>query len=292
MLSSAFIFDRLYQYMLLMRLHRPIGIYLLLWPTLWAVWIAGNGHPDLSIILIFSSGVILMRSAGCVINDYADKDFDPHVRRTKDRPLAARRITGRETLILFLLLGLLAFGLVLQLNWFTVQLSVIALLLAAIYPFTKRYTHLPQLFLGAAYSWSIPMAFAAQTAEIPVLAWVVFITNLLWTVAYDTMYAMVDRDDDLKIGVKSTAILFGNADRLIIALLQLIVFILLIIIGIQVGLGQLYYTGLALAALFAIYQQWLIYHRDPARCFQAFLNNHWLGMVVFLGIVADYWVTS
>ncbi len=292
MLSSAFIFDRLYQYMLLMRLHRPIGIYLLLWPTLWAVWIAGNGHPDLSIILIFSSGVILMRSAGCVINDYADKDFDPHVRRTKDRPLAARRITGRETLILFLLLGLLAFGLVLQLNWFTVQLSVIALLLAAVYPFTKRYTHLPQLFLGAAYSWSIPMAFAAQTAEIPLLAWLVFITNLLWTVAYDTMYAMVDRDDDLKIGVKSTAILFGNADRLIIALLQLIVFILLIIIGIQVGLGQLYYTGLALAALFAIYQQWLIYHRDPARCFQAFLNNHWLGMVVFLGIVADYWVTS
>jgi 4-hydroxybenzoate polyprenyltransferase len=292
MLSSAFIFDRLYQYMLLMRLHRPIGIYLLLWPTLWAVWIAGNGHPDLSIILIFSSGVILMRSAGCVINDYADKDFDPHVRRTKDRPLAARRITGRETLILFLLLGLLAFGLVLQLNWFTVQLSVIALLLAAVYPFTKRYTHLPQLFLGAAYSWSIPMAFAAQTAEIPLLAWLVFITNLLWTVAYDTMYAMVDRNDDLKIGVKSTAILFGNADRLIIALLQLIVFILLIIIGIQVGLGQLYYTGLALAALFAIYQQWLIYHRDPARCFQAFLNNHWLGMVVFLGIVADYWVTS
>lgn len=292
MLSSAFIFDRLYQYMLLMRLHRPIGIYLLLWPTLWAVWIAGNGHPDLSIILIFSSGVILMRSAGCVINDYADKDFDPHVRRTKDRPLAARRITGRETLILFLLLGLLAFGLVLQLNWFTVQLSVIALLLAAVYPFTKRYTHLPQLFLGAAYSWSIPMAFAAQTAEIPLLAWLVFITNLLWTVAYDTMYAMVDRDDDLKIGVKSTAILFGNADRLIIALLQLIVFISLIIIGIQVGLGQLYYTGLALAALLAIYQQWLIYHRDPARCFQAFLNNHWLGMVVFLGIVADYWVTS
>lgn len=290
MLSSAFISDRLHQYLLLMRLHRPIGIYLLLWPTLWAVWIASNGHPDIRIVLIFSCGVILMRSAGCVINDYADKDFDPHVQRTKDRPLAARRITSRETLILFLVLCLVAFGLVLQLNWFTVQLSVIALFLAALYPFTKRYTHLPQLFLGAAYSWSIPMAFAAQTSEVPLLAWLIFITNLLWTVAYDTMYAMVDRDDDLKIGVKSTAILFGNADRLIIALLQLAVFILLITIGLHLGLGYLYYTGLALAAMLAMYQQRLIYHRDPARCFQAFLNNHWLGMTVFLGIVADYWV--
>lgn len=290
MLSSAFISDRLHQYMLLMRLHRPIGIYLLLWPTLWAVWIASNGQPDIHIVLIFSCGVILMRSAGCVINDYADKDFDPHVQRTKDRPLAARRITSRETLILFLVLCSMAFGLVLQLNWFTVQLSVIALFLAALYPFTKRYTHLPQLFLGAAYSWSIPMAFAAQTSEVPLLAWLIFITNLLWTVAYDTMYAMVDRADDLKIGVKSTAILFGNADRLIIALLQLSVFILLILIGIYINFGYLYYTGLALAAMLAIYQQWLIYHRDPAHCFQAFLNNHWLGMTVFLGIVADYWI--
>lgn len=290
MLSSVFISDRLHQYLLLMRLHRPIGIYLLLWPTLWAVWIASNGYPAINIVLIFCCGVILMRSAGCVINDYADKDFDPHVQRTKDRPLAARRITSQESLILFLVLCLMALFLVLQLNWFTVQLSVIALLLAAGYPFTKRYTHLPQLFLGAAYSWSIPMAFAAQTSEIPLLAWLIFITNLLWTVAYDTMYAMVDKADDLKIGVKSTAILFGNADRMIIALLQLAVFILLIIIGFKVGFGYLYYTGLALAAMLAMYQQWLIYHRDPARCFQAFLNNHWLGMTVFLGIVADYWV--
>lgn len=290
MLSSAFISNRLYQYMLLMRLHRPIGIYLLLWPTLWAVWIAGNGQPHLGIVFIFSCGVVVMRSAGCVINDYADKDFDPHVQRTKDRPLAAQRITGRESLVLFLVLCLIALFLVLQLNWFTVQLSVIALLLAAVYPFTKRYTHLPQFFLGAAYSWSIPMAFAAQTSEVPLLAWLIFIANLLWTVAYDTMYAMVDRADDLKIGVKSTAILFGDADKLIIALLQLVFFILLITIGIHLQLGRLYYTGLTLAAMLAMYQQWLIYHRDPARCFQAFLNNNWLGMTIFLGIVADYWI--
>lgn len=290
MLSSAFISDRLYQYMLLMRLHRPIGIYLLLWPTLWAVWIAGNGQPSIGIVFIFSWGVVVMRSAGCVINDYADKDFDPHVQRTKDRPLAAQRITSRESLVLFLVLCLIALFLVLQLNWFTVQLSVIALLLAAVYPFTKRYTHLPQFFLGAAYSWSIPMAFAAQTSDVPLLAWLIFIANLFWTVAYDTMYAMVDRTDDLKIGVKSTAILFGNADKLIIALLQLAFFILLIIIGMYLQLGRLYYTGLALAAMLAMYQQWLIYHRDPARCFQAFLNNNWLGMTIFLGIVADYWI--
>lgn len=291
MLSSALIYDRLYQYMLLMRLHRPIGIYLLLWPTLWAVWIAGNGQPDIGIVFIFSCGVVVMRSAGCVINDYADKDFDPHVQRTKDRPLAAQRITGRESLVLFLMLCFVALLLVLQLNWFTVQLSVIALLLAAVYPFTKRYTHLPQFFLGAAYSWSIPMAFAAQTSEVPMLAWLIFIANLFWTVAYDTMYAMVDKADDLKIGVKSTAILFGNADRLMIALLQFTFFILLIIIGIQVGLSHVYYTGLALAAMLATYQQWLIYYREPAHCFQAFLNNHWLGMTVFLGIVADYWIS-
>lgn len=290
MLSSAFISNRLYQYMLLMRLHRPIGIYLLLWPTLWAVWIAGNGQPNLGIVFIFSCGVVVMRSAGCVINDYADKDFDPHVQRTKDRPLAAQRITGRESLVLFLVLCLIALFLVLQLNWFTVQLSVIALLLAAVYPFTKRYTHLPQFFLGAAYSWSIPMAFAAQTSDVPLLAWLIFIANLLWTVAYDTMYAMVDRADDLRIGVKSTAILFGDADKFIIALLQLVFFILLITIGIYLQLGNLYYTGLTLAAMLAMYQQWLIYHRDPARCFQAFLNNNWLGMTIFLGIVADYWI--
>jgi len=280
--------NRLYQYALLMRLHRPIGIYLLLWPTLWAVWIAGQGHPSLFITLIFIAGVVLMRSAGCVINDYADQDFDPHVQRTRDRPLAARRISGKEALGLFIVLCLLAFGLVLQLNYFTIALSVIALLLAAMYPFTKRYTYLPQFFLGAAYSWSIPMAFAAQLNAIPNIAWWLFIANLLWTVAYDTMYAMVDKADDLKIGVKSTAILFGHADKFIIALLQLSVFILLILIGIQANLGHFYYLGLATATLFALYQHWLIRDRDPAGCFQAFLNNHWLGATVFIGIVADY----
>ena len=288
MLSIAYLSNRLYQYALLMRLHRPIGIYLLLWSTLWAVWLAGDGHPSVFITLIFIAGVVLMRSAGCVINDYADRDFDPHVQRTRDRPLATGRVSAKEALGLFIVLCLLAFGLVLQLNDLTIQLSVIALLLAAMYPFTKRYTYLPQLFLGAAYSWSIPMAFAAQLNEIPNIAWWLFTANLLWTVAYDTMYAMVDKQDDLKIGVKSTAILFGNADKLIIALLQLAVFILLIMVGIQENLGHIYFVGLAIASLFVFYQHWLIRHREPARCFRAFLNNHWLGATIFIGIVADY----
>jgi 4-hydroxybenzoate polyprenyltransferase len=288
MLPMTYFSQRLYQYALLMRLHRPIGIYLLLWPTLWAVWIAGNGQPNLFIILIFIAGVVLMRAAGCVINDYADKDFDPHVQRTRDRPLVTRQVSTREALGLFATLCLLALILVIQLNWFTIQLSVIALLLAILYPFTKRYTYLPQFFLGAAFSWAIPMAFAAQRNEIPTIAWCLFLANLLWTVAYDTMYAMVDKTDDLRIGVKSTAILFGAADRFIIAGLQIAVFILLIIVGIQAHLAAAYYTGLAVAAIFAIYQQWLIRDRVPARCFQAFLNNHWFGAVIFIGIVADY----
>jgi 4-hydroxybenzoate polyprenyltransferase len=288
MLSTAYLSNRLYQYALLMRLHRPIGIYLLLWPTLWAVWLAGNGQPSVFITFIFIAGVVLMRSAGCVINDYADRDFDPHVQRTRDRPLATRRVSTKEALGLFIILCLLAFGLVLQLNDLTIRLSAIALLLAAMYPFTKRYTYLPQFFLGAAYSWSIPMAFAAQLNEIPNIAWWLFTANLFWTVAYDTMYAMVDKSDDLKIGVKSTAILFGNADKLIIALLQLAVFILLIMIGIQENLGHIYFLGLATATLFVFYQHWLIRHREPKHCFQAFLNNHWLGATIFIGIVADY----
>jgi 4-hydroxybenzoate polyprenyltransferase len=288
MLPTTYLSQRLYQYALLMRLHRPIGIYLLLWPTLWAVWIAGNGQPKRFIILIFMAGVVLMRAAGCVINDYADKDFDPHVQRTRDRPLVTRQVSTREALGLFTVLCLLAFSLVMQLNWFTIQLSVIALLLATLYPFSKRYTYLPQFFLGAAFSWAIPMAFSAQRNEIPTIAWWLFLANLLWTVAYDTMYAMVDKADDLRIGVKSTAILFGEADRLIIAGLQLAVFILLIIVGIQARLATAYYTGLAVAVPFAIYQQWLIRDRIPDRCFQAFLNNHWFGAVIFIGIVANY----
>ncbi|RKZ42745.1 MAG: 4-hydroxybenzoate octaprenyltransferase [Gammaproteobacteria bacterium] len=280
---------RLYQYALLMRLHRPIGILLLLWPTLWALWIAGQGYPDVLVTTVFVLGVIIMRSAGCVINDYADRHIDPYVRRTHDRPLAAKRVTTREALTLFIILCLLAFGLVLLMNLLTIILSVIAALLAASYPFMKRYTHWPQVYLGVAFGWSIPMAFAAQTDSIPTLAWWLLLTNVLWTVAYDTMYAMVDRADDLAIGVKSTAILFGQADKAIIASLQIVVLLLLLWIGIKIHLGTWYYLGLLVAAGLVIYQQWLIKDRDPQRCFQAFLNNNWFGATIFAGIAAHYY---
>jgi len=280
---------RLYQYALLMRLHRPIGILLLLWPTLWALWIAGQGYPDVLVTTVFVLGVILMRSAGCVINDYADRHIDPYVRRTRSRPLATRRVSTREALILFIILCLLAFGLVLLMNLLTIILSVIAALLAASYPFMKRYTHWPQVYLGVAFGWSIPMAFAAQTDSIPTLAWWLLLTNVLWTVAYDTMYAMVDRADDLVIGVKSTAILFGQADKAIIAGLLITVLLLLLWIGIKIHLGTWYYLGLLVAAGLVIYQQWLIKDRDPQRCFQAFLNNNWFGATIFAGIAAHYY---
>lgn len=281
--------EQLHQYVLLMRLHRPIGILLLLWPTLWALWIAGNGYPDLLVITVFVLGVILMRSAGCVINDYADRHFDPHVRRTCTRPLATGCVSTYEALTLFVILCLLAFGLVLLMNSLTIILSLVAVLLAITYPFMKRYTHLPQAYLGVAFGWSIPMAFAAQTGSVPTLAWWLFITNVLWTVAYDTMYAMTDREDDLVIGIKSSAILFGKADKAMIAGLHLTVLLLLLWIGQQQNLGSLYHLGLFMAACLAIYQQWLIKERHPKRCFQAFLNNHWFGMVIFVGIAAHYY---
>ncbi|RKZ57373.1 MAG: 4-hydroxybenzoate octaprenyltransferase [Candidatus Parabeggiatoa sp. nov. 2] len=280
---------RFYQYALLMRLHRPIGIFLLLWPTLWGLWIAGEGYPNILVTIIFVLGVILMRSAGCVINDYADRHIDPHVRRTRERPLAAGRVSERETLTLFIVLCLLAFGLVLFMNTLTIMLSVVAALLAATYPFTKRYTHWPQVYLGVAFGWSIPMAFAAQTGTVPILVWWLFATNVLWTVAYDTLYAMVDRKDDLVIGVKSTAIIFGEADTAIVAGLHLTVLLLLLWIGQQIQLGSLYHLGLSVAAGLAIYQQWLIKYRKPERCFQAFLNNHWFGAAIFAGIAAHYY---
>lgn len=280
--------DRLYQYALLMRLHRPIGIYLLLWPTLWALWLAAEGLPHVHVLVVFCLGVVLMRSAGCVINDYADRHFDPHVRRTRDRPIAAGRVSAREALVLFGGLIFLAFLLVLTLNRFTLGLSLGALALAAVYPFTKRYTHLPQVVLGAAFGWAIPMAFAAQTNQVPLSAWWLFIANLLWTVAYDTMYAMVDREDDVAVGVKSTAILFGRADKAIIGLLQLVVVVMLGVIGYRAGLGGIYFAGLMVASGLAVYQQWLIKDREPALCFQAFLNNHWFGLAVFVGLVGDY----
>jgi 4-hydroxybenzoate polyprenyltransferase len=289
---STYLTERLYQYTLLTRLHRPIGIYLLLWPTLWAVWISSEGQPDWLIAMIFIAGVVLMRSAGCVINDYADREIDPHVQRTKQRPIACGAVSDKEALIVFIVLCLVAFGLVLLLNPLTIQLSFVALLLAAIYPFMKRYTHLPQVFLGAAFGWSIPMAFAAELNSVPTVAWWLFAVNVLWVLVYDTMYAMVDRDDDLKIGVRSTAILFGQADKAIIGGLQVLVLGLLLMLGWQLEFSWIYYLSLSIAALFSLYQQWLIKDREPALCFKAFLNNHWFGLVIFVGIVLQYYISG
>jgi 4-hydroxybenzoate polyprenyltransferase len=280
--------EKLLQYARLMRLHKPIGAFLLLWPTLWALWIAGEGRPDPGLVVIFAAGVLLMRSAGCVINDYADRDFDPHVARTRDRPLAAGRVQPGEALVLFAILCAAAFALVLLTNRLTVWLSFAGAFLAATYPFVKRYSHLPQLYLGAAFGWAVPMAFAAQTGAVPRVAWLLFVATVLWATAYDTMYGMVDRDDDLKIGVKSTAILFGEADRAVIAVIQVMVLIALALAGLTAGLGAYYYFGLLLAAALALYQQFLIRERRPAQCFQAFLNNNWFGAAVFSGIVLHY----
>ncbi len=281
--------ERARQYALLMRLNKPIGIFLLLWPALWALWIAGAGKPDVWVVTVFVLGVVLMRSAGCVINDYADRNIDRHVARTRDRPITAGRVAPMEALIVFAVLCLLAFGLVLTLNPLTIKLAFIGVLLAASYPFAKRYTHLPQVHLGAAFGWAVPMAYAAQTGSISNTGWLLFIATLLWATVYDTMYAMVDREDDRKIGVRSTAILFGELDRLIIGLLQLTFFTVLILVGRQAQLGLLYYLGIAAAAGFALYHQYLIRTREPAQCFKAFLNNSWLGFAVFAGIVAHYW---
>ena len=282
--------DRLIQYAHLMRLHRPIGIYLLLWPTLWALWIAAEGHPDLLVVFVFVSGVVLMRSAGCVINDYADREFDPHVERSRDRPIAAGRVKPKEALALFMVLCLGAFALVLLMNKLTIYLSLAGVVLAASYPFMKRYTHLPQVYLGAAFGWAVPMAFAAQTGGVPKVAWLLFVATVLWATVYDTMYGMVDRDDDIKIGVKSTAVLFGEADRIIIAIIQLLFIAALLLIGQAAALGGYSYFGVLLAAALSRYQQVLIRTRDPQYCFQAFLNNNWLGAAVFSGLVLHYLV--
>lgn len=270
-------------YLLLMRLHRPIGIWLLLWPTLWALWFAAGGVPPLKVLIIFVLGTVLMRSAGCVINDLADRDFDPHVERTRDRPIAAGRVTPGEAVRLFVVLCLIAFGLVTQLNLTTVLLSVPAVLIAATYPLAKRFHSMPQAHLGLAFSWGIPMAFTALHGEVPWgLCGLLMLANTLWTVAYDTFYAMVDREDDLKVGVKSSAILFGRYGRLATALLQLGVLILLALAG--RGLAPWYDAGLLVAAALALYQQWLIKDGDRARCFSAFLNNTWFGAAVFAGL--------
>ncbi len=284
--------DRAYQYALLMRLDKPIGVFLLLWPTCWALWIAGEGSPDTGVTLVFVLGVVLMRSAGCVINDYADRDFDPHVKRTEQRPIAAGRVAPKEALILFAVLCGLAFALVLTMNWLTIGLSVVGAMLAAVYPYTKRHTYLPQVFLGLAFGWAVPMVFAAQTGTVPAVAWLLLMATVLWATAYDTMYAMVDREDDVKIGVRSTAILFGDADRVIIGIIQGLLLLTLWIIGNKVELGIYYNLGLLVAAGLAVYQQYLIRDRDVHGCFRAFLNNHWFGAVIFVGLVLDYWMKN
>jgi len=280
--------ERLQQYWLLARFDKPIGIYILLWPTLWALWIAGDGRPDGLVLTVFVLGVVLMRAAGCVINDYADRDFDPHVDRCKTRPIAAGKVSPKEALAVFVTLCLTAFSLVLLMNWYTIALSFIGAFLAASYPFMKRYTHLPQAYLGAAFGFAVPMAFAAQTGGIPPVAWILYLAVLLWALVYDTMYAMVDIDDDLKIGVKSTAILFGRRVREITAGLQIAILALLVTVGEMRGLAWPYYLGLTAAVGLAVYQQTLIFHFHKPDCFKAFLNNHWFGMAVFAGIAAAY----
>jgi len=280
--------DKLKAFGQLMRVDRPIGTYLLLWPTFWALWIAADGFPPWQILLIFTAGVFLTRSAGCVINDYADRNIDGQVKRSKSRPLPSGTVTPKEALILFAGLMLAAFGLVLLTNTQTILMSFVALALAFCYPFMKRYTHLPQVVLGAAFAWATPMAFTAIQGEVPNFVWLLFLANLLWTVAYDTMYAMVDRDDDLKIGVKSTAILFGSADRLIVGILQLLTLVCLLVTRNEIGLGIWFDLALAASAGLFIYQQWLIRDRDRDACFKAFLNNHYVGMLLFIGLVLHY----
>jgi len=283
-----FIRNRLVQYYHLIRLDKPVGILLLLWPVLWALWIAAEGPPDLDVLIIFILGVIVMRSAGCVLNDLADRNLDHQISRTRDRPITSGRVKPLEAVGLTTVLLLCAFILVLNLNDLTFKLSFVAVFLAIIYPFLKRVTYLPQVFLGLAFAWSIPMAFAAQTNTIPDIAWLLFITTVLWAVVYDTMYAMVDKKDDIKIGIKSTAILFDDADRIIIGSIQLMILFSQILTGTKLELGKYYFTGIALASLLSIYQQYLIKDRIPENCFRAFLNNQWYGMIIFAGIYLNY----
>lgn len=275
-------------YKLLMRADKPIGSLLLLWPCFWALWLASDGLPSLLHLFVFGAGVVVMRSAGCVINDYADRKVDGQVKRTKDRPIVNGSVKPAEAVQLFIALSLVALALVLMLNWQTVALSVIGLLLAFCYPFMKRYTHLPQVVLGAAFSWSMPMAYMAVTEQLPGQIWWLYGANLCWTVAYDTMYAMVDRDDDINIGVKSTAVLFGQLDRLVICLLQVVTLVILYGVGKTLDLSLIYNLSLVLAAIMFAYQQWLIRERERNRCFHAFLHNNYVGMVIFVGIAGHY----
>lgn len=280
--------NKLLAYHRLMRTDKPIGALLLLWPTLWALWVATPGVPPLGILVVFIAGVWLMRAAGCVVNDYADRKFDGHVKRTANRPLPSGAVSEKEARNLFIVLVLLAFVLVLTLNLMTILLSVAALALAWTYPFMKRYTHLPQVVLGAAFGWSIPMAFAAVSESVPLSCWLMFLANILWAVAYDTLYAMVDRDDDVKIGIKSTAILFGRHDKLIVGILQVLVLALMATVGWLNGLGWAFYASVAVAGALFIWQQKLVVHRDRDACFKAFLNNNYVGLALFVGLAVSY----
>ena len=279
---------RAWDFIQLTRMDKPIGIYLLLWPTLWALWVAAKGVPSLSNLLIFVLGVILTRAGGCVINDFADRKVDGHVKRTEQRPLVSGKISSKEALVFFALLMGVSFLLVLCTNTPTILLSFGGLALAATYPFMKRYTYYPQVVLGAAFSWGMPMAFTAETGSVPAAAWLLYIANLLWTVGYDTYYAMTDREDDLKVGVKSTAILFGDADRVIILTLQCLALGCLLLAGSHFELGGWFHLGLLAAAACFVWEFWYTRNRDPQRCFKAFLHNHWAGLAIFIGIVLNY----
>jgi 4-hydroxybenzoate polyprenyltransferase len=280
---------RLREYGLLARLDRPIGFWLLLWPVLWALWIAGHGRPHEKVLVVFALGVLVMRAAGCVVNDLADRNIDPHVKRTRERPLAARRVSPHEALALFLALGLAAIALVTRLNALTMKLAAVGALLTVSYPFVKRFFALPQLYLGISFGgWGVPMAFAAETGELPRIAWLLFFVAVIWAVVYDTLYAMVDREDDLKLGVKSTAILFADMDKTIVGMLQALMLVGLALAGRDMRFGSWYYAGLGAAALLFAYQQWLIRRREPAACLHAFLNNNYVGMAIYVGIALQY----
>ena len=280
---------RIEEYGRLARFDRPIGTWLLLWPTLWALWIGGRGRPDPGVLIVFVAGVVVMRAAGCIINDFADRNIDSHVRRTRDRPLAARRVSPAEALGLFLVLMVAALWLVMRLNRLTIELAMIGAALTASYPFVKRFFPLPQLYLGLSFGgWSIPMAFAAQLGAVPRVAWVLYIAAVIWAVVYDTQYAMVDRDDDRRVGIQSSALLFADLDRLLIGALQAIMLIALALAGHDLKLGTWYTAGLAVVAGLFVYQQWLIRRREPAACLRAFLNNNYVGMAIFIGVALHY----
>ena len=284
------ILDKLNAYERLMRLDKPIGILLLLWPTLWALWIAGRGQPDWIVVMIFVTGTTLMRSAGCVMNDIADRKYDGLVERTKNRPLATNEVTVKEAAILVAVLSLIAFTLVLYLNKTTIYLSFAALFLAASYPFTKRFLAIPQAYLGIAFGFGIPMAFAAINDYVPPLAWQLLLANVFWVVAYDTEYAMVDREDDLKAGIKSSAIFFGKFDIAAIMLCYASMLIILVYIGKFLGFGRYYFIGLAVALCLILFQYYLIRQRHTVKCFKAFLSNNWIGLAIFFGLVVDYYM--